>query len=212
MPAEPRRDARVAGILLAAGTASRMGSNKLLMRLDGESLLRRAARAALAGGIEPLLVVVGHEEERARGELAGLDCQPVVNPIYQEGIATSLKAGVRALPAAAGAAVVMLADMPLVSGEMIAALVARWRAGDEPLVISEYDSVEGPVNAPPMLYDRALFGELLASDDGRCGRQVVKRHRHEAGVLPWPESALADVDVPDDAARLDALAPTEGGR
>jgi len=96
----------------------------------------------------------------------------------------------------------------MVSAAMIAALVARFRQGDEPLVISEY----GTVNAPPMLYDRALFHELMTADDNRCGRQVVKRHRHEAAVLPWPESALADVDVPEDAALSGLLPAPEGGR
>jgi CTP:molybdopterin cytidylyltransferase MocA len=67
-----------------------------------------------------------------------------------------------------------------------------------PLVISDYAGVE----APPMLYDRALFGELAAMDDGRCGKQVVRRHRHEAEVLAWPAEALTDLDTPEDLARV----------
>ena len=190
----------IAGILLAAGTASRMGSNKLLFELDGESLLRRAARRALAGGLSPLLVVLGHQAERAREELAGLPCQVVVNPDYEQGITTSLQAGVAALSPAARAAVVLLADMPFVTPEMIAGLAARYRETGAPLVISDYDGV----NAPPMLYDRSLFGEIRAMDGGRCGKQVVKRHRAEAEILAWPVAALADVDVPEDYARAKA--------
>ncbi len=88
----------------------------------------------------------------------------------------------------------MLADMPFVTPEMIAGLIDRYRSSEAPLVISDYEGV----NAPPMLYDRSLFGELLAMTGEGCGRQVVKRHRDEAEVLSWPASALADIDVPED--------------
>jgi molybdenum cofactor cytidylyltransferase len=188
----------VAGILLAAGTSSRMGCNKLLFELHGESVLRGAARRALAGGLAPLLVVLGHQAEQARQQLDGLACRTVINPDYDRGITSSLKAGVSALPAEAGAAMVLLADMPLIGADMIAEMVRRYRATRAPLVISDYEGV----NAPPMLYDRALFAELLAMTGGGCGREVVKRHRPEAEVLAWPATALADLDVPEDYARM----------
>lgn len=200
MPSEQPsgRSGPVAGILLAAGTASRMGSNKLLFALEGESVLRRAARRALEGGLSPLLVVLGHEAERAAQELAGLGCRTVINPDYELGVNTSLKAGVAALPEDARAVVVMLADMPFVTPGMIAGLVARYRTSTAPLVISDYAGV----NAPPMLYDRSLFGELMVMTGEGCGRQVVKRHRDEAEVLAWPEAALTDLDVPEDYERV----------
>jgi molybdenum cofactor cytidylyltransferase len=194
----PERSGPVAGILLAAGTSSRMGSNKLLFDLHGESVVRSAARRALAGGVSPLLVVLGHQADRVRQELEGLPCQTVVNSDYEQGINTSLKAGVAALTDDVQAAMVMLSDMPFVTPEMLAGLIARYRSTAAPLVISDYEGV----NAPPMLYDRSLFGELLAMTGEGCGRQVVKRHRHEAEVLAWPAAALADLDVPDDYARL----------
>jgi molybdenum cofactor cytidylyltransferase len=192
------RSGPIAGILLAAGTSSRMGSNKMLFELAGASILHGAARRALAGGLDPLVVVLGHEAERTRRELDGLPCRIVVNPDYEQGINSSLRTGVAALPAEARGVMVMLADMPFVTAEMIAQMIARFRSTDAPLVISDYEGV----NAPPMLYDRALFGELQTMTGEGCGRQVVKRHRHEAEVLPWPATALADLDVPDDYARL----------
>ena len=199
-----RREGPVAGILLAAGTSSRMGSNKMLFPLNGESVLRRAARQALAGGLSPLIVVLGHESDKALKEIEGLDCRWVVNPLYPEGINSSVKSGLRALPPETRATLVMLADMPFVTSEMIGAMIERYRSSEAPLVISDYAGV----NAPPMLYDRGLFGELLVMEGEGCGRQVVKRHRGEAEVLSWPESALADLDVPEDYERLKAA----GGR
>ena len=199
MPSEHGRLAgSIAGILLAAGTSSRMGSNKLLLDIGGESVLRRAARQALAGGLSPLLVVLGHDVERARRELDGLSCHVVVNPDYAQGVNSSLRSGVAALLAEVQATMVMLADMPFVTPEMIAGMIDRYRSTEAPLVISDY----GGVNAPPMLYDRALFGELQMPSGEGCGRHVVKRHRDEAEVLSWPAAALADLDVPEDYARI----------
>jgi molybdenum cofactor cytidylyltransferase len=197
-----RREGPIAGILLAAGTSSRMGSNKLLFPLEGETVLRRAARRALAGGLSPLIVVLGHESDKAAKEIEDLPCQWALNPLYQEGINSSVKAGILAVPREARGALVMLADMPFVTSEMIAAMIERYRASEAPLVISDYAGV----NAPPMLYDRSLFTELLTMTGEGCGRQVVRRHRDEAEVLAWPESALADLDVPEDYERVKAEA------
>ena len=193
-------DAPAAGVLLAAGTSSRMGQNKLFLRLDGSSVLRRAVRTAAQAGLDPLLVVLGHESERARAELEGLACTPVVNPDYARGMNTSLRAGISALPEGAAAAVVLLADMPFVDAAMIGQLVARWRGGKAPLVISTYAGIV----APPILYDRALFAELRALDAESCGKRVVKQHRSEAIEVAWPAAALADLDDPADLVRVRA--------
>jgi molybdenum cofactor cytidylyltransferase len=195
-----RREGPIAGILLAAGTSSRMGSNKMLFPLEGESVLRRAVRRALAGGLSPLIVVLGHESDKAWSQIEDLPCQWALNPMYRDGINSSVKAGILAVQRAARAAMVMLADMPFVTSEMIATMIERYRASEAPLVISDYAGV----NAPPMLYDRSLFPEILVMEGEGCGRQVVKRHRDEAEVLAWPESALADLDVPEDYERVKA--------
>ena len=196
----PEREGPIAGVVLAAGTSARMGRNKLLLRLGGESVVRRAVRRALEAGLEPLLVVLGHDAEAVLAELAGLAVRPVPNPDYALGKSASVRAGIRAVPPEARAAVVMLADMPLVSAGMIVELADRYRRGSAPLVVSRY----GDVLAPPMLYDRALFGELAAMAGDGCGKEVVKRHRPEADVVPWPAAALADLDVPADYERLHA--------
>jgi molybdenum cofactor cytidylyltransferase len=192
------RAARVAGVVLAAGTSSRMGRNKLLLPLSGTSVLRRAVAAAREAALDPVLVVLGHQSDRALGELTGLDCTPVFNPDYARGMNTSVRAGISAVPEDVSGAVLMLADMPFVTAEMLRTLVERHRASDAPLVVSTY----GEVLAPPILYGRALFGELRALDGDGCGKRVVKAHRAEAVAIAWPPSALADLDVPDDVDRV----------
>ncbi len=188
---------RVAGILLAAGASTRMGPNKLLLDLEGETLLHRAARRALAAGLDPVVTVLGHEAERARRALEGLACLPVVNPDPALGLNASLSAGVAALPADAAAAVVLLADMPLVDEGMIRAVVERHAASGAPLVVARY----GEVTAPPALYARRLFPELQGGRGEGRGREVLRRHRAEAALVDFPASSLLDLDDPADLER-----------
>lgn len=196
MPSD--RTGPVAGVVLAAGASTRMGHNKLLFELEGETLLRRAVRRGAEAGLDSVIVVLGHEADRAREALAGLACQLIVNADYTRGINSSVRAGIRAIPQDAVAAVVVLADMPFVTTSMIATLVKRFRESTAPLVVSDY----GGVNAPPALYARSLFDELLSMEGEGCGKHVIKRHRNEALSVSWPADALTDLDVPEDYERV----------
>lgn len=185
---------RIAGILLAAGASTRMGSNKLMLELDGVPLVRRAAERMLEAGAAPLIVVTGHEPERVHAALTGLDVHFVENPDYRGPTSGSLHAGLRAVPPDADGAMILLSDMPHVTSAMLAALVERAQQNDAPLVVSRY----GDVFAPPLLFTRTLFGELLAWQGEGCGKAVVRRHEHAAAVLDWTTAALADIDTPAD--------------
>ena len=196
----PERAGPIAGVILAAGVSSRMGRNKLFLAISGETLLRRCVKLAGAARLDPVLVVLGHEAERAAAEVGDLPCLTVLNAAYENGQGSSLRAGIGAVPRDRDAAVVLLADMPLVTRTMIEALVERYRATDVPLVISEY----GGVHAPPTLYTRALFGEIASLPGAACGKQVVRRHRPEASAVGWPAETLVDLDVPEDLERVQA--------
>lgn len=203
----PTEPSRVAGVILAAGAARRMGRNKMLLVLEGETLVRRAARRALAAGLSPVVVVLGHEAERVRAKLADVACDAVVNPDFTGPTSGSLHKGLQRLGAEVGAAVVMLADMVLVSERMLAALVAAAGRSDAPLVVSRY----GDVTAPPLLFRRSLFGELLAWTGEGCGKTVVQRHRDDALYLDWPAELLTDVDTPEDFRAAEALVARGAG-
>ena len=187
---------RVAGVVLAAGASRRMGPgrNKMLLELEGESLVRRAARRALAAGLAPVVVVLGHEADRARAALAGLPVEIALNPDFTGPTSTSLHAALDLLGGDVDAAVVVLGDMVHVSDAALAELVSRARSSDAPLVVSRY----GDVTAPPLLFRRALFGELLAWTGEGCGKMVVQAHRHEAVYVDRPAAVLVDVDTPED--------------
>jgi molybdenum cofactor cytidylyltransferase len=190
----------VAGLILAAGSSSRLGTDKRLVELGGEPLLRRAARNALAAGLSPAIVVLGPEPDPAAAALDGLQVATVTNSRPADGMPSSLRLALAAVPGECAAALVLLPDMPLVTAAMLADMVERYRAGTAPLVISLY----GETPAPPTLYDRALFPALFAAGEG--GREVVGAHREEAVVVHRPAGLLVDVDVPADLERLRRLA------
>jgi molybdenum cofactor cytidylyltransferase len=191
---------RVAGVVLAAGLSSRMGLNKMLLELGGRTLVRRTVTTAFSAGLDPVLVVLGHESDRVRTELSGLPYTAVLNPDYARGMNTSLRAGIAALPDDAAGAVVLLGDMPLVDASMVRALLTAFRHSGPKLAISSY----GGVVAPPILYGRALFPELRALEAESCGKSVVRNHRAEAVELQWPPETLTDLDSPEDVERIRA--------
>jgi molybdenum cofactor cytidylyltransferase len=184
----------IAAILLAAGASRRMGANKMLLDVDGETMVRRAARRALDAGCAPLVVVTGHQAADVRAALAGLDVQFAESPDPLGPTSGSLHAGLRALGATADAAMVLLADMVEVTTPMLRALIADLTDADAPLAVSRY----GGVLAPPLLFRRALWPELLAWTGEGCGKAVAQAHLTEAVVHDWPAEALHDVDTPAD--------------
>ena len=183
----------VAGIVLAAGSSTRMGRNKLLLDVGGETLVRRAVRLAGEAGLDPVILVTGRFREAVERQVENLACTPVFNADHETGIQTSVARGVAAVPADCTAAVVMLPDMPFVTARMVRTLVERYAETVAPLVVSRY----GEVNAPPILYGRGLFGEISRMRAG-CGREVVRRHHERAVHVDWPAERLRDLDRPDE--------------
>ena len=104
---------RIAGLVLAGGRSSRMAPrNKLLETVGGEPMVRHVAATALAGGAQPVIVVTGHEAAAVAAALRGLAVTIVANPDYADGLSTSLRAGLRALPQGIDGALILLGDMP----------------------------------------------------------------------------------------------------
>ena len=175
-----------------------MGRNTLLLPDDGEAMVRRAARRALAAGLGPVVVVLGHEGDLVREALADLDVCFATSPEPSGPTSASLHAGLRAFDPTVTAAVVMLSDMVHVTETMLRALLDASTRGTAPLEISRY----GEVLAPPLLFRRLLWPELLAWQGEGCGKAVVRAHQAEAGMHEWPETALEDIDTPSDYDRL----------
>jgi molybdenum cofactor cytidylyltransferase len=177
-----------------------MGSPKQTLRYRGESLLRRAARAALGAGCSPVVVVTGAHADLSRRELDGLDVREVWNSLWETGMASSVRAGVEGLlggEADVDAIVLLLCDQPHVTADLISGLVAAHRDKGSPVVASTYGGSFGV----PALFGKALFDELARLEGAAGAKQVIKRHAAEAHFLPFPCGEV-DVDTPDDFSRL----------
>jgi molybdenum cofactor cytidylyltransferase len=177
-----------------------MGFPKQTLRFRGQTLLRRAALAALGAGLRPVVVVTGAHAEPSRRELEGLAVREVSNSLWESGMASSIRAGVEGLVGAdpeAAAAVLMLCDQPHLTSEIISGLVEAHRATGRPVVASTYGGSFGV----PALFGRALFAELARLEGAAGAKQVIKRHASEAHFLSFPGGEV-DVDTPDDFSRL----------
>jgi molybdenum cofactor cytidylyltransferase len=200
--------AGVGAVILAAGSSSRMGRPKQTLQYRGASLLRLAACAALGAGCRPVVVVTGANAELSKSELDGLDVREVLNPLWETGMASSVRAGLECLVGAdadVAAAVFMLCDQPHVTSEIISGLVSAHRATGSPVVASEYGGGFGV----PALFGRALFVELARLEGAAGAKQVIKSHASEAHLLPFPRGEV-DVDTPDDFSRLIANGVEQG--
>lgn len=186
---------RVAGIVLAAGGSSRMGRPKQLLPFRGRSLLRHAAGVALAGGCDPVVVVLGAGADRLRAELDGLPVTTAENPDWEQGPGTSVRAGVAAV-GAADAVVFLLCDQPLVDAAHVRRLVAAHRATGRPMVASGYGGSVGV----PALFARACFPALLATPPAAGAKPLLTRDPDAVAVVSFPAGAV-DLDTPADYER-----------
>lgn len=188
---------RVAGVILAAGGAQRMGQPKQTLRWRGLPLIRHVALAALDAGLMPVVIVTGSAADQVQAAIRDLPVLLVHNPHWQAGQSSSVQAGVRALPPETGAAVFLLADQPQTPAQLISALVEAHAATLSPLVAP---LVQGQ-RANPVLFDRASFPDLLALSGDQGGRALFARYH--IYWVPWHDPAvLQDIDTPEDYQRL----------
>jgi len=186
-----------AGVILAAGGASRMGQPKLLLPWRGEALIRHSARTALQAGLNPVVVVTGAGAENVAAALAGLPVKLVHNPDWKNGQSTSVRAGLAALPPQTGAAAFLLGDQPQIPETLVRALLERHRRTLAPITVP----LIGQQRGNPALFDRATFPEFFALEGDAGARQIFSRHTLD--YLPWhDQSLLMDVDTPEDYDRL----------
>jgi len=187
----------IGAIILAAGAAERYGRPKPLLEWQGETFIRRIARTAMEAGLSPVIVVTGRAGDEVASAVAGMPVPVAFNPDWQTGQASSVKTGLKALPATCGAAVFLLADQPQVTPTILTAELEVHRKSLPPVVAPLIDSRR----ANPVLFDRVVFSALneISGDSG--GRQVFGRF--PVTWLEWNDmNLLLDVDTPQDYARL----------
>jgi molybdenum cofactor cytidylyltransferase len=187
---------RLAAIVLAAGRSTRMGGpNKLLAEINHRPLVRIAAEQALASRARPVIVVTGHQREQVVAALAGLDVVVVHNPDYADGLSTSLKVGIAAVPVDADGAIVCLGDMPQVDASLIDRLLAAFDPEKGALVV--VPTIEGK-RGNPVVWSRRFFSELAAIDGDVGARHLIASYPEAIAEVPMTgNGALVDVDTPD---------------
>jgi molybdenum cofactor cytidylyltransferase len=179
----------IVAVILAAGMSKRLGRPKQLLELNGVPLVRHVATRVNSSTVDRVLVVTGAESSRVRAALAGLGTGFVVNPAYESGQASSLRAGLAALPGDADAMVVLLADQPGIDPVTIDRVVAARRERGAGIVMAQYGEDRGH----PVLFGREFFDELARIEGDQGGREVIRAH---AGALVLV-AATTDL-VPDD--------------
>lgn len=198
----PARRPRIAALVLAGGQSRRMGEiNKLLADIGGRAMVRHVVDNVLGSTAEPVVVVTGHEADRVRAALGGCPVAFAENPDFADGLSTSLKTGLAALPADCDGAIVCLADMPKVTPAVIDRLIAA------------FDPVEGRAivvptrrgkRGNPVLFARRFFEEIGAVSGDVGARHIIGENDElVVEVEVDDESVLTDIDTP---AALAALA------
>jgi molybdenum cofactor cytidylyltransferase len=181
----------VSAVVLAAGGSTRMGTQKLLLPLASEPLVRRTVRQICEAGFDDVLVVLGSEHEATLAALDGLTVRHAVNLQFASGMGSSFRTAVDHLPDS-DAAMFALADQPFVTSDEYRRLLDAYRRQAPAIVSVRY----GEVMAPPHLFTREFFPELAALQHG--ARSVLQRHIERTLVLQFAPDLLVDIDTPED--------------
>jgi molybdenum cofactor cytidylyltransferase len=187
-----------AAVILAAGQSTRFGAAKQLLPWKDTTLVAHAARTALEAGLDPVIVVLGHEAEKVEQALTGLPVRRVFNPDFSAGQSTSLSKGVDALPARTGAALFMLADQPMITADILQTLVQAHRRTFARACVPVFKGRRGN----PVLFDRSLFAELRGLRGDTGGRVLLERYPDAVVAVPSVRSVLQDVDTREDFEKL----------
>lgn len=201
---KPRAAERnIAALVLAAGRSSRMGGpNKLLAEIGGRPLVRIAVEQALASHARPVIVVTGHQRERVEAALAGLPVKLVHNPAFADGLGTSLKTGIAALPAETDGVIVCLGDMPQVDAALIDLLIGA--LDPEKGALIAVPTIDGQ-RGNPVVWTRRFFPELMAVEGDIGARHLIGLYSEAVAEVPLTgTAALTDVDTPEALAAVKA--------
>ena len=197
-------------IILAAGGSSRLGRPKQLLEIEGRNLLRRSIATALGSQCRPIFVVLGAQFEQLKEQLASpISGQPITllhNPIWANGIGSSIRVGIAAAEPLCGAAVLVLCDQPMITGAAIDELVSRRIASGKLICAAAYNGTLGT----PAVFDSSLFDELLQLGDDQGGKAIIQRHAADVEAMELPEATF-DIDTEADFIRVAKLNSAKKG-
>ena len=191
------RQHKLGVVLLAAGGSSRMGRPKQLLRIEGEALVTRMARRLIDLELACVMVVTGSASQAVNDQLSGLPIQIVHNPRWEEGMAGSLAAGVKNLPAEIEGVLIMLCDQWQVALADLQELIQTWNADISRIAAASWRDEGQQVIGPPAIFPRTLFGEMTTLKGDRGARAVIEKHRKHASFVAM-KNARFDLNEPAD--------------
>lgn len=204
----------IAAIILAAGLSSRFEAGpeetKLVVPLCGKPLVRHVAEAALASRARPIFVVTGHAAAQVEAALKNRDLSFISNPDYRTGLASSLKAGIAALPETVAGALILLADMPCVSVSLIDRLIQAFEeSARAPLAVVP---VRAGLRGNPALISRYLFDAIKRLEGDRGARALLEAAGKDVLECSVDDEAIEiDIDTIEALRHLRASRPEPGG-
>jgi molybdenum cofactor cytidylyltransferase len=194
---------KVDGIILAAGLSRRFGRPKQLVEWRGQPLILHATETALASRLRTVIVVIGHVADQVRAALGPVVAYPnltvVYNPEYEEGRASSIRCGLRALPKDAQAAMFLAGDQPLITAELINALIDTF-VQHRSLICYP---VSGLTRSNPTIFAAELFPELMRLTGDVGGSVLIEKYKSRVCEHPLASPrAVTDVDQEEDLESL----------
>ena len=183
-------------IVLAAGKSTRMKENKLLLRVDGDTLIERVVKAAKGSSADEVVVVLGYEAAKIKERIAKLDCRLVANDNYPRGQSESVKVGMSAVSNNAEAVMILPADVALIDSQSIDRVVEEYRSSRNGIVIASHEQQSGH----PILIDKVLFREVSEiCEDTEGLKNVINRHRAEIKYVEvGTKNVLIDIDTKEE--------------
>jgi len=185
----------LSAILLAAGKSKRMGNLKQLMPLGKSTILEQTIANLLSSVVDEVIVVVGYRAEEVIKTIAPRPVKIAINPDYQQGMSTSIIAGLNLVTSQAQAVMLALGDQPFTSSQTINRLIAEFHRHDKGIVVPTYQGRRGH----PIIFAAKYKAELLKLKGDIGGREIIKHHPQDVlEVAVDTESVTWDIDTRDD--------------
>ena len=185
-------------IVLAAGESRRMGSQKMLLPYGSTTVIAHIADQLLESAVHEIIVIVGHEGDRVAAELSGRAVSVVSNPDYTTGMLSSVRCGLRALPAACRTVLVALGDQPGITSALVNALVSAYEKSEKAILVPLYQGRRGH----PLLFAKSYRDEIQTHYDDVGLRGLLRAYPDEVLEEKVDTAAvLSDMDYPEDYRR-----------
>jgi len=188
---------RLAAVLLAAGSSARLGQPKQLVRLRGETLVRRAASLLLDLKVEPIVVVTGHRSVEVAAELSGLPLILTDNRDWELGMGSSIACGIHAIPEEVDGVLLMLCDQWRIGLSDLIRLKSAWISDISQIMVAQWKADNSLASGPPIIFPCDVIHELIFIKKDGGARPVIERNR-EIVRFTEIERAAWDLDNPKD--------------